>query len=557
MIVPLRQQVTIFWQGQSKPQRITMIVLLLAAAILVPVMLSWANTPTYSVAFSGLTETAAGQITDKLKASNIPYQVRDMSTIMVPSNQVYDVRLSMASQGIPANSTVGFEVFSQNTLGMTEFTQKVNYQRALEGELERTIASLDSVETVRVHIVTPEKSLFSNDQQPATSSVTLKIKAGKRIDGSQVNAITNLIANSVEGMKSDKVVIVDTNGKMLTSSNQGSDLLNSLTQADNHQQLEQLEAKNIQAKVQSMLDSVLGANHSSVQASVLMNWDQHETTSQTYSPTPGAVRSSKIVNETNTLGGASGGIPGAASNLPTPVATVTVPGSNTLYSHNEQTYNYEITQIQSKEVVAPGQIKRVSISVMVDGVTDTTALTSLKTAVAAAAGIDPARGDTVAVESMAFDRTIATQQEAADAKQTQSDLNFRIGEMAAGAIALFGLLIFVMKLFSNLRTSVHDQWKPVMLSVNEISRAAGLQSHSPALAYANSNPEARPGIASGHESSSVQQSQNRMGEILARKAPTPEDEQLQKLMGQLTEDNPATVAEIIQMWLSEDEKRHA
>jgi flagellar M-ring protein FliF len=440
---------------------------------------------------------------------------------------------------------------------MTEFTQKVNYQRALVGELERTIASLDAVDTVRVHIVTPEKSLFSNDQKPATASVTLKIKPGKRIDTNQVNAITNLIANSVEGMKPEKVVIVDTNGKMLTNTNAGSEQLNTLTQADSHQQIEQQEAQNIQQKVQTMLDSVLGVNHSSVQASVLMDWSQRETTSQTFNPTPAAVRSSKIVNESYTLGGATGGVPGAASNLPTPVATVTVPGNNTIYSHTEQTTNYEITQVQSKEVVTPGQIKRVTVSVMVDGIKDANALTSLKTAIAAAAGIDTARGDTVAVESMAFDRSQVAQQEAAEAQQSQMDLYIRMGEIGAAVVALIALLVFVMKLFSNLRTTVHQQWKPVMLSVNEISKAAGLQAHSPNLAFAGAASEALPAIqASNNDPAVVQQVQNRIGEIMARNTPSPEDEQLQKLMEQLTEDNPATVAEIIQMWLSEDEKRH-
>ena len=563
MIVPFRQQVVTFWERQSRPQRITLIALLLAAMVLVPVLVTWANTPTYAVAFSGLTEADAGQIVEKLAASNIAYQLKDTGTILVPSANVYEVRLMMARQGIPQNSTVGFEVFSQNTLGMTEFTQKVNYQRALEGELERTIASLDSVEAVRVHIVQPEKSLFVNDQQPSTASVTLKVKLGKKVDASQVTAITNLVANSVEGMKADKVVVVDTNGKMLTNNTQTSDVTNSTTQAETHNQMEQQEAQNIKQKVQAMLDSVLGPNKSTVQASVVMDWSQRETTAQTFNPTPAAVRSSKVVNEAYTLNGGTSGIPGAATNLPTAVPTVSATNTATLYQRSEQTYNYEITQTQSKEVIAPGQVKRVSVSVMVDSIKDATLLASLKTAVTAAAGIDTTRGDTVAVESVTFDRTYTTQLETDLTQQSQTDLYIRIGEIAAGVVALLAVLIFIMRLFGSLRSSAGEQWKPIMRPVSEFALASGMAGslpsgsmQIPSLASGGASGDVLAAIQAGTESPASQQVTNRISEIMSRNVPSAEDEQLQKLMSDLVEESPATVAEIIQMWLAEDEKRH-
>ena len=132
-------------------------------------------------------------------------------------NQVYEVRLQMARDGLPANGTVGLELFGSNTLGMTEFTQKVNYQRALEGELERTIGSLSAIEAVRVHIVTPEKTLLSSEQSATTASIMVKLAPGKKLDDAQVSAIAHLAASSIEGLKPENVVIVDSAGRMLAS----------------------------------------------------------------------------------------------------------------------------------------------------------------------------------------------------------------------------------------------------------------------------------------------------------------------------------------------------
>jgi flagellar M-ring protein FliF len=565
MIVPFQQQAVNFWQRQSKPQRITMIVLLLAAAIIIPVLISWSTQTSYDVLFTQLSDTDAGQIVTKLKADNIPYQVKDGGTILVPTTQVNEVRLSLASQGIPQSSTVGYEIFDNSSLGISQFNQQVNYQRAQEGELERTIGSLDSVASVRVHIVTPEKDLFASEQKPPTASVTLKTKSGKQISASQVNAITHLVANAVEGLKPENVVLVDSNGKMLTNPNANNAEMDSISQADSHTQIEQQSARTIQDKVQTMLDSVLGANHSTVQASVAMDWSQLETTSQTFNPTPAAVRSSHTIDETYTLGGSAGGVPGAASNLPTPVPTLIATTNATLYHKNEATTNYELTQVQSKQVAAPGKVQRISVSVMVDNIKDTAQMASIKNAVIAAAGIDSARGDTVAVESMAFDHTAAaadlTQQTQAD----QTSMYFRYAEMAAGAVAALILLIIVMRLFGSLRKSASEQWKPVMRPVSEMALAAGMPGGSPAarlnaaqsayfqLPQATQDDEEiqAPAAAAEQPANSTEQVQNRIAEIMARTQTTAEDEQLQNLLGKMSEDNPATVAEIIQMWLNE------
>jgi flagellar M-ring protein FliF len=566
MLGNLRQQATNFWNHQSNSQRIILITLVLAAAIIIPVIVSWANTPTYAVAFSGLSEADAGQITQKLDEGNIPYKLQGTGTILVPTSQVYETRLMLARDGLPSNgSTVGFELFSGNTLGMTEFTQKVNYQRALEGELERTISKLDAVEAARVHIVIPEKTLLKDDQQSPTASVTIKVRSGTSLDASQVRAISHLVASSIEGMKPEAVVIVDTNGNMMAS---GSTDTNGVSdgEADNHRAAEVAAAKDVERKVQAMLDSVLGQNNSVVKASVEMDWSQRETKSQSYSPTQVAVRSSQKVNEAYTTNGSlPAGIPGASSNLPTPVPTTAASSSSpTLYQRSEETLNYEVSQTESKEVGAPGTIKRISLSVMVDGTKDDAQMTTIKNAVAAAAGIDTARGDAISVGTFAFDRTYTTTQAADIQKSEQMDLYVKIGEAVLAALIILVLLWYIIRLFRNLKLASSEQWTPVMRPVTEAALPMGTSMPS--------GPSMLPGVPS-MPGISAPAAYEMPEPILPEpeipistlpkfdlpskpSGPTPEDEQMQRVMARMTDENPATIADILQIWLNEDENRH-
>jgi flagellar M-ring protein FliF len=543
MFDKLRQQVAQFWGHQSKTQRIIIISLAVAVTALVPIFLIWASTPTYTLAFSNLDEASAGQIVEKLKEANIPYQLRNSGTILVPANQVYEVRLSMARDGLPQGNTVGYELFSGNTLGMTEFTQRVNYQRALEGELERTIGSMSPVQAVRVHIVTPEKTLLESAQAPTTSSVTVQEKPGQHLDAAQVQAITHLMASSVEGLKPDNVVVVDINGNMLASgSAKGDEAIG--TESDNRRAAEVSAAREIQNKISDLLISALGPNRSVVQVSVSMDWTQRETTSQAYQPNPDAIRSSQIVHEAYTsTNGVAGGVPGASSNLPPATATV-VPGSGGLvYTRTEQTTNYELTKTDTREIDAPGKIDRLSLSVLVDGVTDPQQLTTLKSVIGAAAGINETRGDLLAVETLAFDRTYYKGQADDLTKEQRNNTYVRIGEWAAVIVAVVGLLWYVQRLLSNLKLASAEAWTPVLKPVGEVGLPGGM----PAMSQM---------------ASSITQPAPKIEQVVASlpafelPAPSPEDEQTQAFLQRISETDPASVAELIQLWLGEDEKQN-
>lgn len=565
MLTTLQQQFTAFWKKQSLGKQITIVSLVLALSILLPVLVNWANTPSYSVAYTGLSETDAAQIVQKLDENGISYQLKSSGTIEVPSDQVYSTRLLMAREGLPQSSTVGYELFSGTSmLGMTEFSQKVNYQRAIEGELERTIESIDAVKAVRVHLVIPEKSLLTSDQSLATASVTIQVSAGHVLEDAQVRAITHLVASSVEGLKPENVVVVDGSGNLLAAGGSESEL--SLAMTDNQRSVETAYAADVQKRVQTILDKILGPNRSIVQATVEMDWTQREVTSNTYAPTETALRSSQTINESSSSDGSNGGVPGAASNLPTPVATTTGSGASN-YQRSEETLNYEVSQVQAHEIIAPGEVKRISVSVMVDGVTDPAQLEIIKSAVTVAAGIDSTRGDQIAVQSFQFDRTALDALAAELAKQQQQELYLQIAMGVGAAIVVLAVFFFILRMINNTRNASKETWRPVLRPVGELAQLSEPDYKIAAMKLQDDLSHAlnrlaekeKPGSSNGASIAAAQKIDNEemMAQLRARtqqSAKSLEDEQNARIISRLTEENPATVAEIIQIWLNEGNK---
>lgn len=555
MFATLQEQLISYWKQQSQAKKITLAALLLAVIILAPILVNWANTPSYSVAYTGLSEADAAQIVQKLDENNILYQLKNSGTIEVPTDDVYTTRLLMAREGLPESSTVGYELFSGTSmLGMTEFSQEINYQRAIEGELQRTIGSLEAVQAVRVHLVTPEKSLLSSVQAPSTASVTIQVNPGHSLDSNQVRSITHLIASSVEGLSPENVVVVDSDGNMLAG---GMTTETEVNQAlkDDQRAIELAYAAEVQKRVQSLLDKILGPNRSIVQATVEMDWTQREMTSNTYAPTQVALRSSQIINESSSDGGTSGGVPGAVSNLPTPVATTTGAGTS-MYQRSEETLNYEVSQTQLHEISAPGTINRISVSVMVDDITDPAQLASIKSAVEVAAGVDATRGDQIVVESFAFDRTAMDALAAELALQQQQELYLKIGMAVAAGIVVLALLFFALRMINNLRDSSKEKWKTIM---QPVSQMAALENDyaGPALKLQADLSTALSRLA--EQNNQINAVKNGSDDVVVQvharnQATATEDEQNSRIISRLTEENPATVAEIIQIWLNEGKK---
>lgn len=231
-----------------------------------------ANKTDYRPLFANLSSEDAGEIVKKLKEQKVPYQItNDGKAILVPSDKVYDLRLAMASDGLPQGGGVGFEIFDRKNFGVTEFVQKLNYQRALQGELSRTIAQLSGVEQARVHLVIPEKTIFKDNEKPATASVVLKMKANRMLSESEVQGISHLVASAIEGMDPDQVTVMDSRGKILSKSN-SSDPGNKMTSA--MLETQRNYEKNLEDRLQSLLDKAVGTGKSVARVTAAFDFKQ-------------------------------------------------------------------------------------------------------------------------------------------------------------------------------------------------------------------------------------------------------------------------------------------
>jgi flagellar M-ring protein FliF len=312
-------------------------------------VVGWLKTVTYARLYSHLEESEAGEVVSYLTERKIPYKLSDNGTsIEIPSDDVYKTRIALASEGLPKGGTVGYSIFDKNNLGMTDFLQNLNFRRALEGELTKTIMQLSEVQAARVHIVIPKDRLFRDDKKDATASVLLKLKGHATLGKQQINGITHLVASSVEGLDASNITIVDYDGNMLSGGQKVDPLAGmSSSQLDVRQSVE----KYLEDKAQSMLDNVLGPGKAVVRVTADLNFQQLEKTSETYDPNAPSVRSEERTKTTNAS---------------TDKAQET---SQSSAQENTETYvtNYELNKTVEHIINAVGTINRMSVAVMVDG----------------------------------------------------------------------------------------------------------------------------------------------------------------------------------------------
>lgn len=357
------------------------------------------------VAFTNMETADSAQIVDLLRDSGIPYEVSsDGSTIRVPSDRVADVRLMVASEGLPEGGTVGFELFDNSSFGITNFQQRVNYQRALEGELARTINRLDAVQSSRVMIAMPEDTLFVEDQQPTTASAVLRLRPGASIPPDQLRGISHLIAGSVEGLSPEDITIVSTDGTMLWDG-AAVDPAPFAGLEDQFTAQRTFET-GLERSIQRIVERVVGPGGSSVTVSAVMDWDQRTVENEIFSP-EGAepqVRSRQetLETRTNSTDGA-GGVPGVDSNIPTDQEPEEGAGDTTVDTFSDTITNYEISSTRESIVEAPGDIQRLSVAVILDQErVDPEVVLTIEDLVRSAVGLDDARGDQISVAAVPF-----------------------------------------------------------------------------------------------------------------------------------------------------------
>jgi flagellar M-ring protein FliF len=412
---------------------------LLAAFVVVVAVVAggayWANRPTYALLYSDMDPDAAAGMVTRLKTLKVQYVLDEGGrAIRVPADRVDELRLELASQGLPESGRVGFEIFDRTNFGATEFLEQVNFRRALEGELARTIGTISEVASARVHIAMGKESLFG-EPRPAKASVVLKLRGTRDVPNSTVTGISNLVAASVDGLRPDNVVIVDSYGRPLARPSADDNLPGGAAQLERQQRLEH----EMGARVVALLEPVLGADHVRVNVALKLNPATVEQTEETYDPST-VVRSKQSSNDSTTTGTPGGGLAGVRGNQPPPAvdpknpaaaqqaqqaqqaqlaaATATAAGAN----RSAETVNYEVNRKLVVTQRPPGEIARLSLAVIVDDEQVTAKgsngkpvvtrkartpeeLQRLQGIVAAAVGLEPDRGDQITVQNVSFEET--------------------------------------------------------------------------------------------------------------------------------------------------------
>jgi len=430
------QSLSKIWSGfealsSGKKISIIMVLMITVASILLLVYLT--TQVEYRVLFSNLSSEDAGHIVSKLSEKKIPYKVSSSgNAISVPEDKVSELRLELAATGLPQGGGVGFEIFDNKTLGATEFEQQLNYRRALQGELSRTINGLDAIQSSRVHIALPKDSLFSDQQKKSTASVTLRMKSGKSLRPAQIDGIVHLVASSIEGMSPEDVMVVDSRGAIL-SVKQNDNKLSKLTaqQSDYQRNME----KDLATRIQTMLENVVGQGEAAVRVTAELDFRIMEKTEEAYDPEAQVVRSTQKNTEKENAVTAAGAV-----------------SADPKKEKIDEIINYEINKVVSKTVMPVGETKKLSIAVLVDGkykknekneevyqALTKNEIESLEDLVRKSAGINVQRGDQVVVTNMPFRKVGAEEAESATLKE-----NIETFSPVLKYIGIFILIAFIV-----------------------------------------------------------------------------------------------------------------
>jgi len=423
----------------------------------------WITAPTQAPLFSNLAASDAAAIVEELNAAGVAYELTDGGqTIMVAKDAVYDLRLQMSGQGLPAGQDTGYALLDEQGITTSEFQQEVTYKRALEGELSKTLESLDGVNEAIVSVALPKEEVFVTEQAEPTASVLLDLAAGTQLSGEQIQAVTNLVSSSVEKMSPEQVTVTDTSGQVLSTPGSGI----SASAGDARSQVETDYQNRLAANAQKILDSVLGPNKAVVSVRADVDLDQRDTTSKTYTyeeGTPPVSEKRDVENYTGAGGATVGGVLGP-ENMPDAGGT---DGGDSNYTKESTTANNAVGETTEVTQAAPGGLNRLTVSVVMDQAqAGTLPQAQIQALVEDAVGLDAARGDAITVAAMPFDTTAAdeaaAQMEAAREAEASEAMwsMIRTGGIAAG----IALVVLVVWLRSRKRTEPEEDYEPLELT---------------------------------------------------------------------------------------------
>ncbi|MBF0101755.1 MAG: flagellar M-ring protein FliF [Desulfobacterales bacterium] len=467
---PVIEQIIQIFKTMPKSRKIILAAVTLLMTISFAVLIFWANKIEYKTMYSDLSTEDAGAIVQKLKEQKIPYSLeKGGSTIKIPEDKVYETRLSLAAEGLPKGSGVGYEIFDQTEFGTTEFVQKMNYQRALQGELSRTISEMDEVLDAKVMIVLPKDSVFVEETKPPTASVLLRLQSD--LPKSKVDAVVHLVASAIEGLVPENITVADTTGKVLFKGMSEEEKMGMMANAQ--LSYKQKFETDLTQRIQSMLEAIVGMNKAIVRVTADMNFDRVNINEETYDPEVQVVRSRKNIAEavektTRPIGN------------PSSVNPIVPPGQDGLKEVLEKsqkqndTVNYEISKTVRQVTKPVADLQRLSVAAVIDGSYEwvpnekgvkirkfvprsDVEMQQFNKIVRNAMGYSDDRGDQISVESFAFSGS-----EVLESPSTSGFdlllLKKEYGRLIANMILILLLFLFVIR--------------PIMTTVKEIKKAA-------------------------------------------------------------------------------------
>ena len=527
------------YRKMSPVQRTNLILLVSIVLAFAVAVIMWAGRTDYTLLYANLDPRDAGSIKARLDEMNVEHRVEGMS-IYVPAETVYETRLLLANEGLPQGTGVGYEIFGKPGMVMTDYMQKLTYKRALEGELTRTITTLNGIRSARVHLTMPQRSMFREKDTRPTASVVLDMGMTSALDKTQVGGIVHLVASSVEGLRPQDVTIVDSRGNLLSMmQEEGSNLGLSARQTDLVRNVESYLKK----KAESMLEPILGRGKAIVQVNAEMNFDKVETTEERFDPESAVARTETRTEESSIERGESGESAGE--------------GAGKEKTREKSTTSYEINRTIEKIMGSVGTIKRLSVAVVVNGAYRLTESDAGKTTreytprtpeekemfrklVMNAVGFSEKRGDTIEVSDAAFD-TSQQEEYQAELEAYERKLTMQNAMRTGGAIAGFLLVLALLWMMMKKIAVTSVQSVPLTARVPAGSRAAMMRYGA----------EAARGIPAPGTTVSQMLEEDETGTIMAElhKQAHADDE-----LRNLAKNDPESVAKLLRSWLTEDEK---
>ncbi len=479
------EKIQSYWGKRTTSQRVLISGLAVAVIVSFGFMIYWLNLPDYKVLYSNLFPEDAAKVVESLNAQKIPFKLTDEGkTVMVPADKAYELRLKIAGEGNLHGQGIGFEIFDQIKIGQTDFVQRINYQRALQGELSRTISEFPQVERARVHLVIPHKSLFIEEQAQPSASVVIKLKESQKLEPKQVQGIVNLVTMAVEGLKPNHVTINDTRGTVIYQPEKedpsGAGL--SSTQLDLKADME----RKFERRIEEMLMPVVGPQKVIAKVNAQLDFSQKTIRKELYNPESQVVRS-ETKTEESTKGRANleGGVPEANFRGDGFTGSLSSQDSN----RESKTTNYEINKEEQQIIVPTGQMARVTVAVLVDGTYEIDKankqatfiprkqeeLDQIKELVKNVVGFDANRGDTIEVSNIAFGAPEFMDE--ATLMRTMLEYMQRLGKPFLNGLLIFLFLIMVVRpvVMALIRPRVAEQ---------EIEELSGLPAADERLALA-------------------------------------------------------------------------